>query len=175
MADDEGKELLWYGAGRHTLMPLDERLHIPKSLHRVLNQNKFEIRASTDIAGVIAGCRNRPATWISNDLAFLYLELAKYGIVQTYETWHQGQLAGGVLGMCIGGAFIGESMFTAVDNAGKVALVKLCHHLQERGFVVFDAQLTNDHLARFGSYEVEAKVYKKLLAEALLATPMFIG
>jgi leucyl/phenylalanyl-tRNA--protein transferase len=167
MADEDAGTLNWFGAPEHTLMPLDERLHVPKSLNRPFNQNRFEVRISTDINGVLAGCQNRESTWISSDLANIYQRLARVGIVQTYETWQNGTLAGGVLGLHLGGAFIGESMFTAIEDGGKVALVSLCRHLAARGFLVFDAQLTNPHLERFGSYQMELEPYLALLKQAV--------
>ena len=167
MADEDTGTLAWYQAPNHTLMPLDDRLHIPKSLRRVLNQERFQMRISTDVAGVIAGCRNRPSTWISDELAAIYTELAAHGIVQTYEAWQGDTLAGGILGLALGGAYIGESMFTHIEDAGKVALVNLCRHLPTRGFQVFDAQLSNPHLTRFGSYEVPETEYLTLLQTAL--------
>jgi leucyl/phenylalanyl-tRNA--protein transferase len=174
MADEETEKLGWYSAERHTLMPLDERLHIPKSLKRVLNQERFKLKTSSDIVGVIAGCRNRPSTWISDELADIYFELANVGIIQTFEAWQGDILAGGVLGFHLGGAFIGESMFTAIEDGGKVALVHLCHHLAGRGFTVFDAQLTNPHLSRFGSYEVPLEEYLPLLNKAITMNCSFM-
>jgi leucyl/phenylalanyl-tRNA---protein transferase len=167
MADEATGALDWFGTRHHTLMPLDTNLHIPKSLHRVLNQNTFSIRISTDVAGVIAGCQNRPSTWISAELAAIYLSLSQENIVATYEAWQGDKLAGGVLGFWLGGAFIGESMFTAIEDAGKVALVRLCKHLAQRGFLLFDAQLTNPHLERFGSFEMPLATYAPLLARAV--------
>jgi leucyl/phenylalanyl-tRNA--protein transferase len=167
MANDDGTDLHWYGADKHTLMPLDHRLHIPKSLRRVLNQDRFSVRISTDVQAVIKGCQNRATTWISAELADIYLQLAAFGVVQTYETWQGDTLAGGVLGLWLGGAFIGESMFTAIEDGGKVALVRLCQHLANKGFVLFDAQLTNPHLERFGSYEVDLPTYETMLQEAI--------
>ena len=166
MAEDDSDELGWYTADSHTLIPIGQRVHVPKSLKRALNQNRFETKRSSNIEAVIDGCRNRETTWISESLKELYLDLAQYGIVQTYETWQGNRLAGGILGLTLGGAFIGESMFTAIEDAGKVALVQLCYHLHEQGFTLFDAQLPNPHLARFGSYEVSTSTYVAQLKEA---------
>jgi len=166
MADDIEEGLGWYSAPTHTLMPLGTSLHIPKSLKRVLNQNRFTTKCSTAIEAVIDGCRNRETTWISEELVAIYQELAKYGVVQTFEAWQGDTLAGGVLGLVLGGAFIGESMFTAIEDGGKVALVRLCHHLAAHGFALFDAQLQNPHLERFGSFEVETEKYVAQLKAA---------
>ncbi len=173
MADERTGNLGWYESGTHTLMPLDSRLHIPKSLRRVLNQGRFSLRTSADVAGVVAGCADRPSTWISGELAEVYLELAGLGVVKTFEAWQGDTLAGGVLGLHLGRAFIGESMFTAIEDGGKVALVRLCQHLQARGFSIFDAQLTNPHLTRFGSYEVPLAQYLPMLAQAVKGQAVF--
>ena len=173
MADEDNGRLGWYESSAHTLMPLGSGLHIPKSLRRVLNQSRFSLRTSADVAGVVAGCRDRPSTWISDELAETYLALAEHGIVKTYEAWQGDVLAGGVLGLHLGKAYIGESMFTAIEDGGKVALVRLCQHLEARGFALFDAQLTNPHLTRFGSYEVPLAQYLPMLSKALEGQAVF--
>lgn len=162
---DNGGGLQWYSVGRRALVPLGAALHIPRSLHKQLG--RFETRIDTDFAGVLAGCRDRPETWISDELAAIYLHLHQTGLVHSFETWRGGQLAGGVLGLALGGAFIGESMFHHLTHGSKVALVGLSQHLTARGFAVFDAQIQNPHLARFGTYEVSGAEYRRLLKAAL--------
>jgi leucyl/phenylalanyl-tRNA--protein transferase len=89
------------------------------------------------------------------------------GYAYSFETWQGDELAGGVLGLVIGGAFIGESMFYRIPEGSKVAMVKLVQHLRERNFLLFDAQMNNPHLERFGAYVITQKEYKKLLTKAL--------
>lgn len=165
---DNGDGLGWYRSKVHALIPLDERFHIPKSLRRALNSGAFEVRINSDFAAVLEGCAyaNREATWISEELREIYLALHQAGIVHSFETWHQGRLAGGILGMALGGAFIGESMFYYLPEASKVAMVRLVEHLRARGFELFDAQIQNPHLARFGAYEVREQPFLALLEQA---------
>ena len=163
---DNGTGLNWYSSRVHALIPLDGRLHIPSSLKRKLNAGRFESRINSDFAGVVRGCADRPETWITPELLALYLELHHAGVAHSFETWLDGKLAGGVLGLAIGAAFIGESMFTLVPECGKVALVRLAQHLSSQGFIVFDAQIQNPHLARFGAYQVPEREFKKTLAQA---------
>lgn len=95
------------------------------------------------------------------------LELHRAGVAHSFETWCDGRLAGGVLGLSIGAAFIGESMFTVVPECGKVALVRLAQHLRQQHYLLFDAQIQNPHLARFGAYQMSEREFKKLLAKAV--------
>lgn len=162
---DNGDGLEWYSSKRRALVPLGEALHIPRSLGRHLS--RFTLRLDTDFPGVLAGCMAREETWISPELAGIYLHLNKTGLMHSFETWQGGQLAGGVLGLALGGAFIGESMFHAVTHGSKVALVRLSQHLGRRGFTLFDAQLQNPHLRRFGTYEISPAEYAGKLRLAL--------
>jgi leucyl/phenylalanyl-tRNA---protein transferase len=116
---------------------------------------------------VLEGCANRSETWISEELKYIYQSLHEAGWAHSFETWQDDQLAGGILGIVIGGAFIGESMFFNIPEGSKVAMVKLVQHLRDRGFVLFDAQLMNPHLQRFGAYVVESQDYDGLLAGAV--------
>lgn len=166
MADDYDN-LGWYSSNERTLIPLDERFRYPKSLKRILNQNKFSVAINRDFLGVCLGCANRETTWISEDLIEIYLKLNDAGWAYSFETWQGDKLAGGILGIVIKGAFIGESMFYNIPDGSKVAMVKLVEHLRARHFVLFDAQMQNPHLARFGSYIIENHDYIKLLNKAL--------
>ena len=164
---DNGEGLNWYSSRVHALIPLDHQLHIPTSLKRKLNSSHFETRINSDFAAVVRGCANRPETWITPELLAVYLELHRAGIAHSFETWVDDKLAGGVLGLAIGAAFIGESMFTIVPECGKVALVRLAQHLAAKNFMLFDAQIQNPHLERFGAYLVPEREFKKILAQAV--------
>lgn len=167
MADEQTNSLCWYASRARTLMPLDERFRYPKSLQRVLNQNRFSVAIDRDFAAVVDGCANRETTWISKELKLIYVALNKAGWAHSFEAWQGDCLAGGILGLVIGGIFIGESMFFNISEGSKVALVKLVEHLRSRNFQLFDAQLMNPHLARFGAYQVTDKEYRRLLNTVL--------
>ncbi|ADI64592.1 leucyl/phenylalanyl-tRNA--protein transferase [Trichormus azollae] len=164
---DESARLGWYGSKEHTLIPLDDRFRYPKSLQRVLNQEKFTVAINRDFFGVVAGCANRETTWISPELKKIYWLLYQTGYAYSFETWQGNKLAGGILGIVIGGAFIGESMFYNIPEGSKVAMVKLVERLRQKKFILFDAQMMNPHLARFGAYPVSNQEYEKLLQQAL--------
>ncbi|MEL6381285.1 MAG: leucyl/phenylalanyl-tRNA--protein transferase [Cyanobacteria bacterium J06626_18] len=167
MADENGQNLGWYSSRQRTLVPLDERFRYPKSLRRVLNQERFYSAISRDFAAVIDGCADRDVTWISDELKDIYWELHQAGWAHSFETWQGDELAGGILGIAIGGAFIGESMFYRIPDGSKVAMVKLVEWLRSHRFLLFDAQMMNPHLARFGAYNIANRDYRRLLQQAL--------
>ncbi|GIW27935.1 MAG: leucyl/phenylalanyl-tRNA--protein transferase [Meiothermus sp.] len=169
-----------YGTPYRALIPLDERFHIPKSLRRALNSGRFEARINADFAGVLEGCATRgwtfkSETWITPEVAQLYLSLHRYGFAHSFETWYEGRLAGGILGVALGAAFIGDSMFYSVPNASKVAMVRLVEHLRQRGFEIFDVQVQNPHLARFGAIEVDPIEFRQRLFQAIQKPARFVG
>ena len=166
MADDKG-ELGWYSSRQRALIPLDSRFRYPKSLRRVLNQNRFSPAIDRDFLGVCLGCAQRETTWISEELIGIYLALNQAGWAHSFETWQGDRLAGGILGIAIRGAFIGESMFYHIPDGSKVAMVKLVEHLCRRRFVLFDVQLQNPHLERFGAHNISNRHYQELLKKAL--------
>lgn len=172
MAGDDG-ELDWYASRQRTLIPLDDRFRYPKSLQRVLNQERFSVAINQDFTGVCQGCADRDSTWISNELMDIYLMLHQAGWAHSFETWRGDELAGGILGIAIRGAFIGESMFFRITEGSKVAMVKLVEHLRHKQYVLFDAQLQNPHLERFGSYVISSGQYKKMLNEAMISNCFF--
>jgi len=167
MADENGKDLGWYSSRQRTLIPLDDRFRYPKSLRRSLNQNRFTVAINRAFKEVVEGCADRDTTWISTPLKEIYWELYQAGWACSFETWQGDNLAGGILGIVIGGAFIGESMFYRIPEGSKVAMVKLVERLRDRHFVLFDAQMMNPHLERFGAYIVRNQEYRDLLRTAL--------
>lgn len=165
---DETSGLGWYSSHDRTLIPLDERFHYPKSLRRVINSERFTVAINRDFKGVVAGCADRETTWISQELQEIYWSLYQSGWAYSFETWQGDELAGGILGIVIGGAFIGESMFYRIPEGSKVAMVKLVERLRSNQFVFFDAQMMNPHLERFGAYQVNENEYQALLKQALM-------
>jgi leucyl/phenylalanyl-tRNA---protein transferase len=171
---DNGQGLDWYSSRRHALIPLDDRFHTPSSLRRALNSGRFETRINQAFEDVVDGCAARDETWITPELREIYLELHLAGIAHSFETWTEDRLAGGILGIVIGAAFIGESMFFRVPEASKVAMVRLHEHLKARGFILFDAQIQNPHLERFGAYELHERGYAKMLERAVTTQAHFL-
>jgi leucyl/phenylalanyl-tRNA---protein transferase len=172
MSEDDD-DLQWYSSSKHALIPLDDRFRYPTSLRRVINQHRFTVKINGDFPAVVAGCADRETTWISPELREIYGELNQAGWAYSFETWQGTELAGGILGIAIGGAFIGESMFFHIPEGSKVAMVHLVNHLRQQNFSLFDAQMTNPHLERFGSYTIDTVAYQKLLSKAIKAECRF--
>ncbi|GAA0511740.1 leucyl/phenylalanyl-tRNA--protein transferase [Deinococcus depolymerans] len=171
---DNGDGLMWYSVENRAVVPLTEAdgLHVARRLRRDLK--RFEPRVDTAFPDVLAGCRGdlpgsapRDGEWISDELAALYLHLHAQGLAHSFEVWRGGELAGGVLGLALGGAFIAESKFHRVTNGSKAALIHLAAHLHARGFILLDAQIQNPHLETLGVREIGTERYGALLGAAL--------
>ena len=167
-ADDPA--LYWIEPDERGVIPLD-RFHIPQSLRKVVRRKIFEIRVDTRFDAVIAACAEkteaRDVTWINHRITKLYMQLHKMGCCHSVECWQDDLLVGGLYGVRIGAVFFGESMFSRVTNASKVALVHLVARLNAGGFKLLDAQFLNPHIAQFGTYTVPKKEYRPILEEAL--------
>lgn len=173
--EDDESQLSWYSSALPTVMPLDDRFSYPRSLRRVLNQNQFQVAINRNFIGVIEGCAyaNRESTWISLPLMNVYWRLHQAGWAHSFEAWQGDQLAGGLLGIAIGGVFIGESMFYHIPNGSKVALVKLVEHLRSRQFTMFDVQMKTAHIARFGADFTSQRHYHRQLRQGLQSPSRF--
>jgi leucyl/phenylalanyl-tRNA--protein transferase len=170
MADASG-ELGWYQSKVHAVFPLQIPMQCSRSLAKLIRRGAFEIRVDCDFSGTVAGCAARKETWISEELRNVYQILNSDGVAHSFEAWDGHVLAGGILGITVGSAFIGESMFYSVPNASKFALVKCAEYLRFCGYSLFDAQIQNPHLARFGAQEIERARYIPLLQNAVATPP----
>ena len=140
---------------------------VPSSMQRTWKHNKFEIRFSTEFEKVIRACADRPDTWISEEIVESYLELHRRGYGHSVEAWYEDELAGGLYGVSVGGAFFGESMFYRVRDASKITLIALVERLRDRGYVLLDTQYITPHLTHFGAIEISAVNYKRILEKAV--------
>ncbi|WP_031555278.1 leucyl/phenylalanyl-tRNA--protein transferase [Parvularcula oceani] len=171
MAEDRyAKDVFWVRPDLRGVLPI-KGLHISKTLRRTVRRDVFEIRTDTAFRAVMEGCAmpqtERWQTWINGQILSAYAELHEQGYAHSVEAWRDGQLVGGLYGVAIGGAFFGESMFSVVTDASKVALVHLTARLAAGGYVLHDTQFTTDHLRRFGVEEVAADNYARRLSGAL--------
>lgn len=152
------------------VFPLDN-FHVPKRLARTIRQDKFTFTINREFERVIDGCaapgRDREDTWINPDIRALYIELHRRGMAHSVETRVDGQLAGGLYGVALGGAFFGESMFSWVTDASKAALVQLAARLRHGGFKMLDAQFITPHLEQFGAQTLPRRIFQALLGLAL--------
>lgn len=165
MAMDDG-EIAWFSPDPRAIIPLDG-FHVPHGLRRTLKKRTFEVRVNTAFVEVLQACSTRDETWINAEIIRSYTNLHELGHAHSVESWHEGQLVGGLYGVAIGGAFFGESMFHRATDASKVALHALVERLRAREFTLLDTQWTTPHLLNFGAVEVPRAVYRQLLENAL--------
>jgi leucyl/phenylalanyl-tRNA---protein transferase len=169
----EGDPIFWWSPDPRAIFELDG-LHVSRRLQRTIRNGKFTLTANRDFAGVIHGCANRAeGTWITAEMIEAYERLHQLGHAHSVEVWHAGKLAGGLYGVAIGGFFAGESMFTRVRDASKVALVWLVERLRQRGFQLFDTQFVTEHTTGMGAKEIPREAYLKRLKRAIAVEASF--
>lgn len=177
MAESRGdSDIHWIDPERRGVLPL-EAFHISRSLKRIIRRQTFKVHCNSDFAGVIRGCAKpgpgRRDTWINPTIERLYCDLHEMGFAHSVECWQDDRLVGGLYGVCLGAAFFGESMFTLVDNASKVALVHLAARLVKGQFCLLDTQFETPHLRQFGAVEIDRDDYRQLLARAVRRRAQF--
>lgn len=153
----DGDPILWWSPDPRTvLVPTEVR--ISRSLGKVLRKGIFEVTMDRDFPAVINACalprETAGGTWLVPEMISAFRALHVRGVAHSVEVWQDGVLAGGLYGVAIGGVFFGESMFTRVDNASKVALVHLCRCLDSWGFGLIDCQVLTAHLMRMGARQI---------------------
>ena len=166
MADISLGVVTWHRPRRRAILPLDS-FHISRSLGRTLRRGGFTVTFDQDFRGVMEACAQRKSTWISGEFLEIYGELHRSGKAHSVEVWVEGALAGGVYGLCLGGAFFAESKFHRVTGMSKVALAHLVARLREREFALLEVQYLTEHLAQFGAVEISHKEYMARLRAAL--------
>jgi leucyl/phenylalanyl-tRNA--protein transferase len=175
-ADDP--ELYWVDPVQRGVLPLD-KFHLPRRLARTVRSERFVVACDRDFVAVMRGCAepaaDRPQTWINDEILAVYAALHRSGHAHSVETYLGDQLVGGLYGVSLGGAFFGESMFSRVTDASKVALVHLVARLIRGGYRLLDTQFVTEHLQRFGAIEISRARYRHLLNEALEAKAYFDG
>ncbi|MEO1859393.1 MAG: leucyl/phenylalanyl-tRNA--protein transferase [Verrucomicrobiales bacterium] len=172
MAMEQG-EIGWFSPDPRGVIPLDS-FHVSKSLKRIMSAGRFDVRINSSFGEVIDGCAEREETWIDETVRESYLNLKGRGYAHSVECWFEGELAGGLYGVAIGGAFFGESMFSRKRDASKVALVSLVEHLLKRKFILLDTQWTTPHLSQFGAIDIPKSKYMEVLHEAIAMDVSFV-
>jgi leucyl/phenylalanyl-tRNA---protein transferase len=161
-----GDPILWWSPDPRAIL-IPERFHGSRSLRKRLRRGDLVTTLDRDFAGVIQGCaKTREAdggTWLVPEMIAAYRRLHTLGLAHSVEVWHAGELVGGLYGVAIGRAFFGESMFSRVSDASKVALARLCEQLRAWEFGVIDCQMTTRHLLSLGAFEVPRAEFLTLL------------
>ncbi|WHZ28063.1 MAG: Leucyl/phenylalanyl-tRNA--protein transferase [Nitrospira sp.] len=169
--NDDQPILWWSPDPRAVLFP--DKLHVSRSLKRSLRSHVFTVTLDTSFRNIMEQCAGpRPqypegGTWITGEMLDAYTRLHELGYAHSVETWQNGCLVGGLYGVAIGRAFFAESMFTRVDDASKVALVRLVKQLEAWNFRLIDCQQFSPHVSRFGAEEIPRVDFIKHLHQAL--------
>ncbi|MFN3577683.1 MAG: leucyl/phenylalanyl-tRNA--protein transferase [Tabrizicola sp.] len=166
-------EIHWIDPRRRGVLPLDG-FHLSRSLARRIRTAGFRVTADTAFEPTVAACADRGETWISRRIQRLYVRLHELGFAHSVEVWQGDLLVGGVYGVTLGAAFFGESMFSRVTDASKIALAFTVHRLRAGSFRLFDTQFLTPHLASLGAIEISRADYHRRLAEALAQSADFL-
>jgi len=166
-----GSPILWWAPDPRAVL-LPEDLHVSRSLRKAMRSGRYRVRADTAFGSVIRRCAEKPrpgqdGTWIVPEMIEAYERLHASGFAHSVEAWEGGELAGGLYGVSLGGAFFGESMFADRPDASKVAFAVLVEWLRGRQFDLVDCQVETDHLTRFGALPIPRREFRLRLAESL--------
>jgi leucyl/phenylalanyl-tRNA--protein transferase len=161
-----GNPILWWSPDPRTVL-FPDRLKIHRSLRKTLARQPFELRIDSDFSGVLEGCaaprHGQDGTWITREMQAAYLRLHAMGYAHSVECWQNGRLVGGLYGVCLGRVFFGESMFSQVSDASKVALVALCQGILGMVPAVIDCQFSTAHLESLGAAPIPRADFLALL------------
>jgi leucyl/phenylalanyl-tRNA--protein transferase len=156
----------WYSPDPRCIIDM-QNFHASSRLLRKVRQGVFEMKVNHDWDQVIRKCGSRKDVWITEEIIDMYTQLHQMGLAHSVEAYYEGKLAGGLYGLSLGGAFMGESMVHEVTDASKVSLVYLVNRLLERGFTLLDTQYRTEHLSKFSAVEIPREEYLRRLMPAL--------
>lgn len=169
---NEDEPILWWSPPERMVVA-PSIYKVSKSIRNLLNQNKFQVTFNQNFKEVILGCQQieRPGqegTWLTDDFIDSYTKLHEMGIAKSVEVCQNGELVGGLYGVDLGHVFCGESMFSKVPNASKIAFVTLIQYLKENNYKLLDCQVHNDHLEKLGAFEVSRETFIKVLKSSAI-------
>jgi leucyl/phenylalanyl-tRNA--protein transferase len=163
-SDDE--PILWWAPSQRLVL-FPEALKISRSLAKTIRKQKFSVSLDNNFQEVIEACAaprdNQPGTWITADMQNAYYKLHQHRLAHSVEAWYEGRLVGGLYGVALGKVFFGESMFTRMTDASKVAFVHLVKQLQIWGYELIDCQVYTRHLESLGAVEISRTEFSNLL------------
>lgn len=162
----EEQPILWWSP-RQRLVLFPEHLKVSRSLRKTLRTHDFVITMDQNFRGVVEACalprHNQQGTWITQDIIEAYCQLHQRHLAHSVETWLHGKLVGGLYGIALGKVFFGESMFSSVSEASKVAFVKFVRQLQQWNYELIDCQVKTEHLMSLGAFEIPRQKFRALL------------
>ncbi len=163
--------ILWWSPDPRLVLDSRE-VNIGRSMRPILRRSNWQFRMDTAFAEVIGSCaeverKGQDGTWIHSEVVEAYSRLHQLGYAHSAETWIEGELRGGLYGLCIGRAFFGESMFALTSNASKYALIKLCEYLKGKSVFLIDCQTPTSHLESMGAKLWSRSRFLTVLSEAV--------
>lgn len=166
---ETGDPILWWSPNPRMVLFLEE-LKISKSMRNILNKGEFSVTFNQNFRDVISYCQKvkrdgQNGTWITNDMIEAYCKLHDLGIAKSVEVWQDDILVGGLYGVDVGHIFCGESMFSLVSNASKVAFITLVNHLKNENYKLLDCQVYNPHLESLGCREIPREEFMQILQQ----------
>lgn len=169
----EDDPILWWSPDPRMIL-LPHEFKASKRLQRVVRKGAFRISLDEAFDQVIAACATTPrqgqdGTWITDEMQAAYCALHQAGYAHSVESWQDGQLVGGLYGVSLGSCFLGESMFSHVSDASKVALSALVNQLRKWQFTLIDCQIRTEHLSSLGAHEVDRSEFLRLLDQGVHA------
>ena len=168
---DNDEPILWWSPPQRMVVnPQDYKT--AKSLRNILNRQLFKVTFNKNFSEVIRNCKTvhrkgQDGTWITDSMVQAYEKLHEMGFAKSVEVWQNDELVGGLYGVDLGKVFCGESMFSKVPNASKVAFVTLIKQLKEENYRLLDCQVHNDHLEKLGAFEISRDSYIKILKSSI--------
>ncbi|MDX6190702.1 leucyl/phenylalanyl-tRNA--protein transferase [Flavobacterium sp. Fl-318] len=164
---NEGEPIIWWSPDPRMVLFLDE-LIVSKSMRNILNRNQFKVTVNKNFKDVISNCQKikrdgQNGTWISNEMIDAYCKLNEMGIAKSVEVWQDEVLVGGLYGIDLDHVFCGESMFSKVSNASKVAFIALVEYLKRANYKLLDCQVYNSHLESLGCREIDREEFMEIL------------
>jgi leucyl/phenylalanyl-tRNA--protein transferase len=164
---NEGEPIVWYSPDpRMVLFP--EKLKVSKSMRQLINKKIFKVSFNTHFSEVISNCKiinrnDQPGTWITDEMQKAYIKLHELGVAKSVEVWLGDKLVGGLYGIDLGTIFCGESMFSHISNASKIAFIYLVEKLKNENYSLIDCQVYTSHLESLGAEEIPRSDYLKYL------------
>jgi len=164
---NQGEPIIWY-APEQRMVLFPSELKVSKSTKKLLRKEVFEVTFNQNFEEVIKQCKiisrnGQVGTWITDEMEQAYLQLHKFGHAKSVEVWLNDELVGGLYGVDLGSVFCGESMFSKVSNASKIAFIYLVEKLRKEQYKIVDCQVYNDYLASFGAKEIPRAEFLKYL------------
>ena len=164
---NDAEPIIWWSPDPRMVLFPDE-LKVSKSMKKIIDKKIFKITCNQNFKAVIENCQKterngQTDTWISNDMIAAYCKLNQIGKAKSVEVWQNDELVGGLYGIDLGNVFCGESMFSKVPNASKIAFVFLVEYLKTRHYKLLDCQVYNDHLSSLGCREISRNFFMEIL------------